>query len=190
MEWLTRRALGSPRATLMLALAITALAAAGFPRIATEVGYRGVLGDTHPSVLELEAFIARFGGGLPVFAVYSCAESRACDSVFDDAPLRMAAWVVGAGEVWLALWLLGEPVPVLDAVAFEAIGQTARALGFAVPAGLGVQEGGYVLAGRALGISGEAALTVSLVRRGRELLLGVPGLVAWQVAEGRRWVAR
>jgi len=90
VEWLTRRALGNPRATLILALMVTLLAAAGFPRIATEVGYRGVLGDAHPSVLELESFIARFGGGLPVFAVYSCAESPPCDSVFDEVPLRMA----------------------------------------------------------------------------------------------------
>jgi hypothetical protein len=41
-------------------------------------------------VLELDAFIDRFGGGLPVFAVYSCAETGACGSVFDEAPLRMA----------------------------------------------------------------------------------------------------
>lgn len=90
MQWLTRRALGSPRATLILALMVSVVAALGLPRIATEVGYRGVLGDSHPSVLELDAFIARFGGGLPVFAVYSCAETSSCDSVFDDAPLRMA----------------------------------------------------------------------------------------------------
>jgi predicted RND superfamily exporter protein/signal transduction histidine kinase len=93
VERLTRRALAGPRITLILALAVSALAAAGLPRIATEVGYRGVLGDAHPSVLELEAFIARFGGGLPVFAVYSCAETSRCDSVFDDEALRMASHV-------------------------------------------------------------------------------------------------
>ena len=90
MEWLTRRALESPRAVLLLTIAAALFAAAGLPRVGTEVGYRGVLGDSHPSVLELDAFIDRFGGGLPVFAVYSCAESGACGSVFDEAPLRMA----------------------------------------------------------------------------------------------------
>ncbi len=90
MEWLTRRALGSPRVTLAVALIVSVFAAAGLPRIQTEVGYRGVLGDAHPAVLELESYIARFGGGLPVFAVYSCAETSRCESVFDEPPLRMA----------------------------------------------------------------------------------------------------
>jgi predicted RND superfamily exporter protein/signal transduction histidine kinase len=90
VEWLTRRSLELPRVILLLAVAITLWAAAGLPRVPTEVGYRGVLGDAHPSVLELDAFIDRFGGGLPVFAVYSCAESNACDSAFDEAPLLMA----------------------------------------------------------------------------------------------------
>jgi hypothetical protein len=90
VEWLTRRAFEHPRAVLLLVVCLTLFAAAGLPRIPTEVGYRGVLGNSHPSVLELEAFIERFGGGLPVFAVYSCAETRVCNSVFDDAPLQMA----------------------------------------------------------------------------------------------------
>jgi len=90
MEWLVRHAFERPRSVLLIVLGLTLLAAAGLPRIPTEVGYRGVLGDSHPSVLELEAFIERFGGGLPIFAVYSCAETRRCSSVFDDAPLQMA----------------------------------------------------------------------------------------------------
>ncbi len=90
MEWLTRRALETPRAVVLLTIAAALFAAAGLPRVGTEVGYRGVLGDSHPSVLELDAFIDRFGGGLPVFAVYGCADSGSCDSVFDEAPLRMA----------------------------------------------------------------------------------------------------
>ena len=93
MEWLTRRALRFPGTVCLLAIGAAALAGAGLPRIATEVGYRGVLGDSHPSVLELDAFIDRFGGGLPVFAAYSCAEPGPCASVFDEAPLRMASSV-------------------------------------------------------------------------------------------------
>jgi predicted RND superfamily exporter protein/signal transduction histidine kinase len=90
VEWLTRRAFERPRVVLFFALCLTLFTAAGLPRIPTEVGYRGVLGDSHPSVLELEAFIERFGGGLPVFAVYSCAETRRCATVFDEEPLEMA----------------------------------------------------------------------------------------------------
>jgi hypothetical protein len=80
---------------LALTAALTVFAAAGLPRIPTEVGYRGVLGDRHPSVLELDGFIERFGGGLPVFAVYGC-EQAGCESVFDEKPLRMAESVEAA----------------------------------------------------------------------------------------------
>lgn len=104
---------------------------------------------------------------------------------------RLAGWVVGAGEAWLILWLLGVGAGPLEALAFEAIGQALRTAAFAVPAGIGVQEGGYVLIGGALGIGPEAALALSLVKRVRELALGLPGLLAWQLAEGARaWRGR
>jgi hypothetical protein len=38
------------------------------------------------------------------------------------------------------------------------------------------------------GLSPEVALALSLVRRVRQLLVGVPALVAWQYYEGRRIV--
>jgi hypothetical protein len=37
-----------------------------------------------------------------------------------------------------------------------------------------------------LGIPGDAAFALSLIARVRELILGIPGLVAWQVIEARR----
>jgi hypothetical protein len=56
---------------------------------------------------------------------------------------------------------------------------------------MGVQEGGYILLGNLLGISGETALALSLVRRVRELATGIPGLIAWQLVEaGRVWRVR
>jgi len=55
-----------------------------------------------------------------------------------------------------------------------------------VPGALGVQEGGYVVVGSLLGIPGDAAFALSLIARARELILGIPGLVAWQVIEARR----
>jgi len=68
---------------------------------------------------------------------------------------------------------------------------TIRSAAFAVPGGLGVQEGGYLVVGNLLGIPGEAAFALSLIARVRELALGIPGLVAWQLVEGRRlWRAR
>jgi hypothetical protein len=56
-----------------------------------------------------------------------------------------------------------------------------RAGAFAVPGALGVQEGGYVMLGRVVGIGPEIALALSLAKRVRELVLGIPGLIAWQL---------
>jgi uncharacterized membrane protein YbhN (UPF0104 family) len=55
-----------------------------------------------------------------------------------------------------------------------------------MPAGLGVQEISFVALGQLLGVSGDAALAVSLAKRMSEILYGVPALLSWQWAEGRR----
>ena len=99
---------------------------------------------------------------------------------------HMLAWFVGIAEVWFALYILGHPVDVWTALLFESLGQAIRTGAFAVPGALGVQEGGYVLVGSALGIEPGVALGLSLVRRVRELLLGIPGLASWQAATIRR----
>jgi hypothetical protein len=61
-----------------------------------------------------------------------------------------------------------------------------RSAVFPVPGALGVQEGGYVIVGNLLGIPGDAAFALSLIARVRELILGIPGLLAWQLIEARR----
>lgn len=99
---------------------------------------------------------------------------------------RLFGWVLGTGEVWLALYFLGHPVTVVEAFMLESLGQAVRTAAFAIPGALGVQEGGYILLGALVGLGPELSLALSLVKRVRELLLGVPGLVAWQIAEGRR----
>ena len=111
--------------------------------------------------------------------------------LFQATVLRMAYRLAMAGEVWLALFLLGHPVSVIEAIILESLGQAIRAAAFAVPAGIGVQEGGFVILGMALGFGPEVGLVLSLAKRFRELLVGLSGLVAWHLLEGhgllRRW---
>lgn len=99
---------------------------------------------------------------------------------------HLASWVMGVGEVWLALWCLGHPVDLATAVLLESLGQAVRAAAFAVPGALGIQEGGYLALGAALGIPPTTALALALVKRVRELTLGIPGLVSWQLAGAAR----
>lgn len=98
---------------------------------------------------------------------------------------HLASWLAGAGEVWLALYFLGHPVDVWTALLLESLGQAVRAAAFAVPGALGVQEGGFVVLGAALGIGADTCLALSIAKRAREILLGVPGLVAWQTDVAR-----
>ncbi|MCO6441147.1 MAG: flippase-like domain-containing protein [Nitrococcus mobilis] len=98
-------------------------------------------------------------------------------------------WVLGAGEVWLALYFMGHPITLLDALLLESLGEALRSVAFAIPGQLGVQEGGYMLLGRLVGLSPELGLALSLVKRVRILLIGLPALLTWQIMEGRRLLA-
>jgi putative membrane protein len=102
---------------------------------------------------------------------------------------QFAGLVVGCAETWLALRWLGHPVGLAAALALESLTQAARHLFFLVPAGLGVQEAGLIGVGHLLGIGTDVAIALSLAKRMREILFGLPALVAWQWIEGRRgWV--
>lgn len=103
---------------------------------------------------------------------------------------RMAGWFAGALEVWLALYFLGHPVGLGDTLMLESLGQAIRHAAFVIPGALGVQEGGFVLLGTAAGLGPETGLALSLIKRIRELLLGLPGLLAWQAIEGRHFFRR
>jgi hypothetical protein len=46
-----------------------------------------------------------------------------------------------------------------------------------------VQEGGFILVGGALGLDPSTCLALAAARRIRDLLVFVPGLIAWQFAE-------
>ena len=95
-------------------------------------------------------------------------------------------WVTGVGETWIALTALGVHASFGKAWMVESVQQAVSAAAFLVPARVGVQEGIYVMLGNVLGLPAETSLAMALIRRVRELAFGIPGLIAWQFAEGRR----
>ncbi|NNC23588.1 hypothetical protein HKX42_07040 [Salinisphaera sp. USBA-960] len=99
--------------------------------------------------------------------------------------LQLAGMIAGGLEIWLITWLLGDPIGPLAAVALESIVLAARHLAFFIPAGLGIQETGFVIFGQMLGLEPDSALAISLIRRIREVITGAPMLVTWQIAELR-----
>lgn len=103
---------------------------------------------------------------------------------------HLISWLLGGFEVMLALHLVGVSVDFREALIIESLGQAFRAVGFAIPGALGVQEGGYIIVCGLFGISPQAAIGLSLLKRIREVALGIPALIAWQVIETRRLVDR
>lgn len=128
--------------------------------------------------------------------------------------LHGVAWLLGTVETWAVLHALGLGVSPAQALVVESLGMAARSAGFALPAAIGVQEGGFILAVAAAGLpaaahclpgsmlcvapagmdalaSGIAAgslgagavatgLSLSLVKRLREMGTGLIGLALWR----------
>jgi putative membrane protein len=107
------------------------------------------------------------------------------------APRRLStalAWqflgyVSGSLETWLALRWLGHPVSALEAIVIESLTQAAKSLFFMVPAAVGIQEAGLIGSMSLFGIGGDVALALSLAKRMREILFGIPSLIAWHRME-------
>ena len=104
--------------------------------------------------------------------------------------LRLVGWAAGAGEIWLVMQSLGQPVGIVDAYILESLGSGVRAAAFMVPGALGALEAGYVLFGALFGLAADIALVISLSKRVRELALGVPGLLVWHWIEGQYLLRR
>ncbi len=103
---------------------------------------------------------------------------------------RLVALVSQTGEVWLAAYLLGFPISIVEALLLKSLSSTLSDFAFFVPNSYGVQEGAFVVLGGLVGISPEVALAISLAIRIRELIIDVPGLALWQHAEGRAFFRR
>jgi len=100
--------------------------------------------------------------------------------------LQFLALLSGAFEIWFALRLFGHPVGVEAAIILESMTQAVRHVAFVVPGALGVQEAGLIIFGHSLGLDADLALAISMTKRLRELLCGLPSLITWQWFEGRR----
>jgi len=100
--------------------------------------------------------------------------------------LHLACWIASAFEVWAALYLGGLPLDFGTVLVIESLLYGIRTFAFAIPNAIGVQEATYVLIGTSFGLTPEIALAVSLLKRARDLAIGLPTLALWPAFEGRR----
>jgi len=108
------------------------------------------------------------------------------DRIWLSFILHFLAWIATAAEAWLALRIMGADLDFTVVLTLESLVYAMRAMAFLVPNAIGVQEGAYVVLGAALGLPPGLALGLSLLKRGRDLLLGIPVLLTWQLLESKR----
>ena len=80
---------------------------------------------------------------------------------------------------------MGAEISIWSALSIESLIFTLRSVAFAIPGAIGVQEAAYALAAPLFGLPPETALALSLAKRARDLSLGLPTLLAWQISEAR-----
>jgi uncharacterized protein (TIRG00374 family) len=90
----------------------------------------------------------------------------------------LLGWLITAVEAYGFLWAMGSRVDAPTAMMIQALLLGVKAATVFIPANLGAQEGGTLLIFLGLGISAEAAMAFSLLRRARELLWAAIGLLA------------
>jgi putative membrane protein len=103
-----------------------------------------------------------------------------------SAALHLLAWIGAGVGTFIAFRLVGGHIALLNAVALEALLCTLRSIAAPVPAAIGVQEWGYAMLAPLFGLPAEMGVAVSLLKRAREIVLGVPALIYWQAVESRR----
>ncbi len=92
-------------------------------------------------------------------------------------------WIVGIGELYVVLVLLGYDPSFADLWMIEALTQLVRVGSFFIPLSIGAQESGFVLIFAGMGMPADLGLTVSFVRRIKELIWVGMGLVmGWALA--------
>jgi putative membrane protein len=133
------------------------------PKLATRVGWTslGELSGLHDTVIRLYGQPGR---------------------LWRSGLWHFASWLIGVLETWAALRALGLQTSLAEALVIESLGQAARSAGFFIPGALGVQEGGYVLICALFGIPPDRAIALVLIRRIRDIILGLPGVISWRWA--------
>jgi len=137
---------------------------------------------------------ARLGARLLRGAVESLAGFRtALERIYHSpsrvalsAVLHLAAWIANGAVVWLGFRIMGARLDLAGALAIESLVYAIRSAAVVIPNALGVQEGAYVVLGPLFGVGADVALAMSVLKRARDIAIGVPVLLLWQGAEGRR----
>ena len=182
------------RSTLVVAWAVligTAILAAGITAFVV-CQHRGLFVGSAKLARRLlpEEWLSELTAGASAIDAAVVATYRARPRMLRAGILRLIGWAADAGEIWLVLQALGQPLGIIDAFILESLGSGVRVAAFMLPGALGALEGSFVLFGALFGLPADAALAISLSKRVRELAWGLPGLFVWHWIEGHYLLRR
>ncbi len=131
-------------------------------------------------------------------AVAHTGQFTACLEALYRQPAKLAlcstyhllAWLASAAWLWVIFRLCGAAISLMDCIAIESLLAALRAVTVFIPASVGVQEAGYAALAPLFGVGPEIGLAVSLLKRARDVVLGIPVLLIWQAIESRRAFGR
>jgi putative membrane protein len=130
---------------------------------------------------------------LPAAVRHTEAFARALQSLYQhpwrvalSSTVHLCGWIASGVWIWLIMRLVGAHVDVFSAIAIESLLGALRSVTVFVPSSIGVQEAGYAALAPVFGMGPEIGLAVSLLKRARDVTIGVPVLLIWQAIEGRR----
>jgi len=100
--------------------------------------------------------------------------------------MHLLAWIVSSCGTWIAFRLIGVKTDLPAVLAIESLVSAAKSVAVLVPNALGVQEATYAALAPMFGIGSQFGLAISLLKRARDLALGVPILLVSHAIEGRQ----
>jgi putative membrane protein len=103
--------------------------------------------------------------------------------------LHIVGWIASGASTWVAFRLVGAHIALNSVIAIDSLVYAIRSAAFAVPNALGVQEAAYAVFAPLLGVGPEIAIAISLLKRGRDVAIGIPVLLLWQTVEGKHALA-
>jgi len=92
---------------------------------------------------------------------------------------RLLGWLGGSFEIYIFFSLIGIDVSFQEVIVIESFTAIIKSIVFFIPAGIGVQEFAFVIAGDYVGLSGSVSLSAALGRRIREFFVGMPAIISW-----------
>jgi putative membrane protein len=183
---LAQTGFSEPVAAFTIALLVGALLVSALHML-PRLGLFGILARLVGRIARKDEKLRSLAGGVQALDQEIVNLHRRGLDVFIAFCLKLAAWALRVFETWLIMRLMGYPIGWDEAYIIESLAAAVRSASFFMPGGLGLQEGGIMLLGQVLGIPSNAALGLAVVKRVRELITGLPGLVAWWRLEKRKF---